>query len=629
MDLLAPLSQHPYQTIILSGCALGDAAATIAGPALLKLAKRECLHTVILSDIIATLSVEEALRSLSSLSSSIGTFKQLRAVDLSHNALGSPGIAQCAPLLEGQPFLERVNLSDTGLAAESARLLSSYLTSTTPTQLRALNVRRNRLDSSGVFSLATVVDKSPQLESLRISSLGANATSIARMTTALSVTTSLRELDISDNGFDPECTGLCAQLLAKQSQLSSLALADLGIGDDGLREILYPLIDKRVALRKLNLSGNELTASGADIVASCITAFISTLESLDVSSNELGDDGIQKLTESLLDPDEPTHLKELNISEIDANSLSIVSLAKVIIQLEDLELFDISNNSMTQHVGDRVAAAFGPSVLKFDEGEPCDEDENNTEELEAALVQLEQLAQSRSRSVDSSPSVPQGVSKPLKEEDSANDSTSAEPSAIVEDTSESTAIKVGAAMVATAVISDGAADASETSTPAMLDSSSPAVSVTESVEDSSMPKEDTGSPKMSTPVATRRGPDSIAAGSVDGSDGNGEVINSARKLKESIETLTRDLSAVTGELQISVSPTLAAQRGLETVPGSSETGEDENDYLLVGPESETTKSSVTAFVDFVGALLVAAFVVVCVLAIVLSQEEATFPNRLV
>lgn len=69
-ELLAPLSTAPFTSISLGGCALGDAAAGVAGPALVALANKQCVRSVTFADCIASLPQDEAIRSLTTLSSS-------------------------------------------------------------------------------------------------------------------------------------------------------------------------------------------------------------------------------------------------------------------------------------------------------------------------------------------------------------------------------------------------------------------------------------------------------------------------------------------------------------------------------------------------------------------------------
>lgn len=125
--LLGDLALKPYQAIYLSGCAFGDAAVGIAGPLLLNLATSQSLRAVYLSDIIATLMPDEALRSLSSLSTSIGVCKHLQIVYLSDNALGTRGLAACQQLIKSQPELLTLSLANTGLSTDSIRLLQDML----------------------------------------------------------------------------------------------------------------------------------------------------------------------------------------------------------------------------------------------------------------------------------------------------------------------------------------------------------------------------------------------------------------------------------------------------------------------------------------------------------------------
>lgn len=112
---------------------------------------------------------------------------------------------------------------------------------------------------------------------------------------------------------------------------------------------------------------------------------------------------------------------------------------------------------------------------------------------------------------------------------------------------------------------------------------------------------------------------------------NANVIKSARKLKESIASLSKEISDVAVELQIPVSSSPLAGSGLYASRDGEVVG-NVNEYLLVDdlPQDRKRKQSAMGlFVDVLGGLLVGIFVVILVLAIAQSQEESTFAYRLV
>lgn len=673
--LLKPLSDYPYQTIVLSGSSFGDAASNVAGPLLLTLARKQCLHTVILSDILASLPADEALRSLSSIASSIGTYKRLRAVDLSHNAVGTMGMAHCAPLLQGQALLEVVNLEDTGLSADAARLLCEYLTTTAPTALRGLNVHGNRLDSDGMQHIASIVSKSPNLQCLRASSVGASSNAVTALANSLANTSDIRELDISDNGFDNLTADSIADSLVKQSNLVRLVLSDLNMTDTGLHGVLDAVINSGAPLSELRVSGNELGPGAAEDISRLLTASSSRLVILDISSNELGDNGIRHLADALKTSDS-SQLQNLYVAENNASTASIIHLSSCLVRLPHFVRLDFMRNELPLAVSRRIASVFPPTVVVLDDDdetdvdadaeteladEPVDDDEEMTSqrsqrngseefenEIEIALQALESVAKNeRASNISTDPSSPRSHSDvarlvsffsknhsatpPIPNPQPVNDALQTETSSDIE----------------------SAHNNPDASTGDLAESHSPPLPPLEDIDPASIGTDDgaPGTPpsnRFHGSIASPITPQGDASTNVlktdnsfdnninasadnekndDDNTTNENVVLSARKLKESIVSLSKEISDVAGELQMPETPEL--QDDCTNPTHGNNADDDVGAYLLVGREEEQEKGApyITMVVDCAGGCLVALFVVVIVLAIAQSQEESTFSFR--
>lgn len=259
-------------------------------------------------------------------------WKGLHSVDLSYNALGSIGIAHCAPLLQRQRRLEELRLVESGLAAESARLVKGFLCQGPTTHLRVLHLHANRVESAGVVYFAEVVEKSPELESLGLSSLGARAPALAAVTSALKGKTNMRELDLSDNLLDVPAAQVLADVIVTLPKLDRLVLRDLDMGDDALTALLGPLADAepKPPLVELALAGNELSPDAAPAIATVVSAFAALLQVLDLSRNELGETGAQSIADALADVrkvEERVTLAQLLLAGNEIPALPIVRLA--------------------------------------------------------------------------------------------------------------------------------------------------------------------------------------------------------------------------------------------------------------------------------------------------------------
>lgn len=637
-ELLAPLSTAPYTLIALGGCAFGDAAAGVAGPALVALANKRCVRTVIFADCIASLPQDEAVRSLTTLSSSIGMWKGLRSVDLSSNALGSIGIAQCAPLLQGQRGLEELRLVESGLAAESARLIKDYVCQGPTTRLRLLHVHANRVDSAGAVYFSEIVEKSPQLESLRLSALGARAPAMATLASALKGKIHLRDLDISDNLLDVPAAQDLADALVTLPKLERLVLRDLDMGDDALRALLSPFMSAypKPPLADLALAGNLLSPDSASSIATTLSAYVTVLQVMDLSRNELGAAGAETIADVLADArasDERVALSELMLAKNQIPALPIVRLATELITVPEFQGLDITGNSVPESVFDSLATALGSNEVVFNIVEADDDgddyeagpDDENVELREA----LQDLANAPSQlrkeqlSVDRQP-VTTGQSSSTQSRSAVSRLRSIFSRGSDTDSQQASSSRPG----------DAVEDVTESTQAAAPGSFEDDSGVLAESSDQGMP-----SPGPKTPIgkgvtvtstttreaiSTRGTVNSPFTPASSVNTANSNVIKSARKLKESIASLSKEISDVAIELQVPVSSSPLGRGG--EIVGSV------NDYLLVGdlPQDRMRKQSAFGVVvDILGGLLVGIFVVILVLAIAQSQEESTFAYRLV
>ena len=113
----------------------------------------------------------------------------------------------------------------------------------------------------------------------------------------------LWECDVTAEGFED----LCCVLRAKQS-LKELSLAANALKDEGARLLCESLLEPGYQLESLWVKTCSLTAASCPHFCSVLTKDRSLLE-LQMSSNPLGDEGVQELCKALSQPD--TVLREL------------------------------------------------------------------------------------------------------------------------------------------------------------------------------------------------------------------------------------------------------------------------------------------------------------------------------
>lgn len=551
-------------------------------------------------------------------------------------------------------------------------------------------------------------------------------TTLAR---ALLRATDLRELDISDNSCDEETATALAAALAQQPRLARLVLADLNMGDSSLAIIIDALLASRAPLAELCLSGNELTAEGARDIVRLLTADHSRLSILDVSINNLGDEGVSIIADAVANTTSQTALAKLNVADNEITSLAAVHLASRLVHSPGVMELDFSQNEdVSPAVSKRIAAIFPPTVVVLEDDDdndyrsnpqtgdgneeddadaetdvgddPVDEDDTrqayqqsrSAQQVESALQALEKSVRSeRGETVEpASPRSQSEVSRLVNffsdpDDKMKTDNEIGNGTGITNDEAASSSIaNVGATTHGTTTAtstSDAEHRVPATPPPSRFLSgiTSPitpppssssvhtrgqaASSSGQTVEGDNMDAVNDDDVDMEG-VGVGEG-DDYGDGDGEGDDGN--VILSARKLKESIVSLSKEISDVAGELELPVSPSLQP-RNLD--PGIMAAGDDangENDPFILRRDDNATAartatasasmvatanqalvitaagaaarskalatdvrpkmSPVTIAVDCAGGCLVALFVIVIVLAIAQSQEESTFSFR--
>ncbi|XP_064877322.1 NACHT, LRR and PYD domains-containing protein 12-like isoform X1 [Oncorhynchus nerka] len=207
----------------------------------------------------------------------------LRELDLSDYHLGDSIVQHVSPGLEYSTWrLEILNLSGCKLTEASCEVLASALSSSS--HLRELDLSNNDLLDSGVKLLSAGRRDSPcKLETLSLSGCKLTEASCEVLASALSSSSHLRELDLSNN-----------DLL-----------------DSGVKLLFAGRRDSPCKLETLRLAFCEVTEEGCASLASALKSNPSHLRELDLSYNHPGDSGVRLLSAGLEDPH--CRLEKLNV----------------------------------------------------------------------------------------------------------------------------------------------------------------------------------------------------------------------------------------------------------------------------------------------------------------------------
>ncbi|KAM9834918.1 NACHT, LRR and PYD domains-containing protein 3-like isoform 2-T2 [Syngnathus typhle] len=295
-------------------------------------------------------------KSCEALASVLSSSHTLRELDLCFNELCDDGLeALAAGLAKPQCTLQDLRLEDCKLSKKSCEALFSVLSS--PGCLKELNLGSNALHDDGLKALAAGLAK-PQctLQVLGLESCNLSKESCEALASVLSSPGSLRELDLSENDLyddglealaaglaKPQCTlqvlGLescnlseksceaLASILSSPGTLRELYLSNNDLCDDGLEALAAGLANPECTLEVLELEGCNLSKESCEALASVLSS-PGSLRELDLSENELCDDGLEALAAGLAKPQ--CTLQVLGLVECEIGTQGCVSLAKAL-----------------------------------------------------------------------------------------------------------------------------------------------------------------------------------------------------------------------------------------------------------------------------------------------------------
>ncbi|XP_066527914.1 protein NLRC3-like [Hoplias malabaricus] len=244
----------------------------------------------------------------------------LRNLDLSENSIGDLGVRVFSELLSKENCkIEKLCLEKCNITWKSCKILEGAATSMS-WGLNSLDLSDNVLEDTGVKMLAFDLKKC-QLQKLKLSNCGFTEKGFSALASVLrSNPTCLRELDVSKNfpghavmwellsalqqsSCALQClclescnlgSDVCTAFSTTFSQnwsLKELSLSNNEIGDEGVRALSIGLQSGLSALKTLRLSNCALTESSCEILASTLCSNTTGLLELDLSRNNLGQNG--------------------------------------------------------------------------------------------------------------------------------------------------------------------------------------------------------------------------------------------------------------------------------------------------------------------------------------------------
>ncbi|XP_053188977.1 NACHT, LRR and PYD domains-containing protein 14-like [Scomber japonicus] len=151
------------------------------------------------------------------------------------------------------------------------------------------------------------------------------------------------------NLTDKCCPALAAVLSTKESYLRELDLGYNSISNDGVKKLVEGMTDRSCRLKMLRLQGCGVSSQACEYLAPALRQ-AEKLRELDLSGNEIGDDGLKHLSNGLRAPE--CHLETLKLSQCNIEHKGCHYLASALQKNSGhLKVLDLSSNV----IGDKGA----------------------------------------------------------------------------------------------------------------------------------------------------------------------------------------------------------------------------------------------------------------------------------
>ncbi|CCD66005.1 Ran GTPase-activating protein 2 [Caenorhabditis elegans] len=225
---------------------------------------------------------------------------RLTTLDLSDNAFGAGLSTSLYNFLQSPALysLENLILNNNGLGLAGktvgkalCSLIDASKKAGTPLKLKKFVCGRNRLEVESTIALSDAFIKLGTLEEIRLPQNGIRDDGIIALAEAFRMNKKLRIIDINDNFCCPEGAIQISEVLSDLQFIEVLDLGDCVCDDPGVLAIIAEL-DKinRDCLKKVVLSGNNITSDVIDEIGACFNSPKMCHVKVDISVNMFGKD---------------------------------------------------------------------------------------------------------------------------------------------------------------------------------------------------------------------------------------------------------------------------------------------------------------------------------------------------
>jgi Ran GTPase-activating protein (RanGAP) involved in mRNA processing and transport len=191
------------------------------------------------------------------------------------------------------------------------------------------------------------------LINLDLSNVGLGPDGFVFLCESLRYNKHLSKINLSKNNASEKGAQSLAQVLATNQVIQDLNLASCNIGFVGVKHLAEALEGQNKVLRKINLSSNQLNEEGALVLTGALDKESKIFE-LDISDNNISDVGAIFIIDTLFDNNS---LKILNLSKNNISNVGIESLWEVISHNNAVAIISLDKNRNLSDVDESITKA--------------------------------------------------------------------------------------------------------------------------------------------------------------------------------------------------------------------------------------------------------------------------------
>ena len=254
------------------------------------------------------------------------------------NGLFSIQNAYCNIISNG--FLQQLNMSNKKLRMNFVLKLADLMKYNTT--IRSLNISHNNFAGAGADAFAQCLRRNETLQSLNIAGNKIGVNGASAIASALSHNTTLRKLDASRNDFSDSGAMVFGKCLKQNSTIKDLNVSWNNISSKGAQEIASALDPNSFFVERDVI---KFIQHRQYYYKTTRPLFNSSLQSLDISHNYIGDSGAEALGSTLMSN---LTLKELDVSSAGLSDVGIQSISTSLKYNASLQQLYLSGNKITK-----------------------------------------------------------------------------------------------------------------------------------------------------------------------------------------------------------------------------------------------------------------------------------------